>query len=169
MLRPFLKEKNRNKVHILGCVWCVTLILCACVCVYACVCVCVCFVCGWKIVFFLSLLVLPVGWFYSFPKRYLYLMGTKIPGGGGESWGRLYLMLHCHHQNDSCIKMGTRAALKWTFLPPQFILGLDFVQVLNGNWMTKIVWCYSQCFTMATGWLKLFGVTISHSQWLLDD
>ena len=25
---------------------------------------------------------------------------------GGEGRGRLYLLLHCHHQNDSCIKMG---------------------------------------------------------------
>ena len=24
--------------------------------------------------------------------------------GGGE---RLYILLHCHHQNDSCIKMGS--------------------------------------------------------------
>ena len=34
-------------------------------------------------------------------------------GGGEEVWrwrgGReiIYLSLHCHHQNDSCIKMGT--------------------------------------------------------------
>ena len=33
-------------------------------------------------------------------------------GGGGEwvrRWGErviIYLSLHCHHQNDSCIKMG---------------------------------------------------------------
>ena len=33
------------------------------------------------------------------------MAGTKIPGGGGR--GRLNLMLHCHHQNDSCIKMGS--------------------------------------------------------------
>ena len=32
-------------------------------------------------------------------------MWTEIPGGGGR--GRLYLTLHCHHQNDSCIKMGS--------------------------------------------------------------
>ena len=25
----------------------------------------------------------------------------------GEEGGRLYLLLHCHHQNDSCIKMGS--------------------------------------------------------------
>ena len=25
-------------------------------------------------------------------------------GGGG---GMIYLSLHCHHQNDSCIKMGS--------------------------------------------------------------
>jgi len=31
--------------------------------------------------------------------------GTEIPGGGGR--GRLYLTLHCHHQTDSCIKMGS--------------------------------------------------------------
>ena len=34
-------------------------------------------------------------------------------GGGGEVWGgwgergMIYLSLHCHHQNDSCIKMGS--------------------------------------------------------------
>ena len=32
-------------------------------------------------------------------------MGTEIPGGGRR--GRLYLTLHCHHQNDSCIKTGS--------------------------------------------------------------
>ena len=36
------------------------------------------------------------------------LAGTEISGGRGR--GRLYLtlygVLHCHHQNDSCIKMG---------------------------------------------------------------
>ena len=31
--------------------------------------------------------------------------GTEIPGGVGR--GRLYLTLHCHHQNDSCISMGS--------------------------------------------------------------
>ena len=25
----------------------------------------------------------------------------------GEEGGRLYQSLHCHHQNDSCIKMGS--------------------------------------------------------------
>ena len=30
---------------------------------------------------------------------------AKVPGGGGG--GRLYLSLHCHHQNDACIKMGS--------------------------------------------------------------
>ena len=33
------------------------------------------------------------------------LAGTEIPGGRGR--GRLYLTLHCHHQNDSCIKVGS--------------------------------------------------------------
>ena len=28
----------------------------------------------------------------------------KVWGGGGEI---IYLLLHCHHQNDSCIKMGS--------------------------------------------------------------
>ena len=32
------------------------------------------------------------------------LAGPAVPGGGGG--GRQYLTLHCHHQNDSCIKMG---------------------------------------------------------------
>ena len=32
--------------------------------------------------------------------------GGRVYGGGGR--GRLlYLSLHCHHQNDSCIKMGS--------------------------------------------------------------
>ena len=33
------------------------------------------------------------------------LAGTEIPGGGRR--GRPYLSLHCHHQNDSCVKMGS--------------------------------------------------------------
>ena len=31
-------------------------------------------------------------------------------GGGVWRWGKreiIYLSLHCHHQNDSCIKMGS--------------------------------------------------------------
>ena len=27
-------------------------------------------------------------------------------GGGGGGGGVIHLSLHCHHQNDSCIKMG---------------------------------------------------------------
>ena len=36
-------------------------------------------------------------------------MGGGGGGGGygGRGRGRLYLSLHCHHQNDSCIKMGS--------------------------------------------------------------
>ena len=33
------------------------------------------------------------------------LARTEIPGGG--EIGRLYLTAHCHHQNDSCIQMGS--------------------------------------------------------------
>ena len=33
------------------------------------------------------------------------MAGTEIAGGGAR--GRLYLTLHCHHQSDSCIKMGS--------------------------------------------------------------
>ena len=33
------------------------------------------------------------------------LAGTEIPGCGGIR--RLHLTLHCLHQNDSCIKMGS--------------------------------------------------------------
>ena len=33
------------------------------------------------------------------------LVGTKIPGSRGR--GRLHVTLHCHHQNDCCIKMGS--------------------------------------------------------------
>ena len=33
-------------------------------------------------------------------------MGTEIPGDDGR--GRLlYLTIYCHHQNDSCIKVGS--------------------------------------------------------------
>ena len=32
-------------------------------------------------------------------------MGARGYGGGGR--GRVYLSLHCHHQNDFCIKMGS--------------------------------------------------------------
>ena len=36
-------------------------------------------------------------------------MGGRVSGGGGGGGtGKLlYLSLHCHHQNDSCIKMGS--------------------------------------------------------------
>jgi len=34
------------------------------------------------------------------------LLGTGRRGYGGER-EILYLSLHCHHQNDSCIKMGS--------------------------------------------------------------
>ena len=30
----------------------------------------------------------------------------EVGGGGGEG-EIIYLSLHCHHQNDSCIKMGS--------------------------------------------------------------
>ena len=33
------------------------------------------------------------------------LAGTENSGGGGKS--RPYITLYCHHQNDSCIKMGS--------------------------------------------------------------
>ena len=36
--------------------------------------------------------------------------GEKVGGGGVWRWGEreiIYLSLHCHHQNDSCIKMGS--------------------------------------------------------------
>ena len=36
--------------------------------------------------------------------------GEKGGGKGVWRWGKrkiIYLSLHCHHQNDSCIKVGT--------------------------------------------------------------
>ena len=39
--------------------------------------------------------------------------GEKVGWGGGRGYGGggkreiIYLSLHCHHQNDSCIKMGS--------------------------------------------------------------
>ena len=32
-------------------------------------------------------------------------VGMEVWGGGGVEI--IYLSLHCHHQNDSCIKMGS--------------------------------------------------------------
>ena len=47
--------------------------------------------------------------------------GEKGGGGGGMEGGKreiIYLSLHCHHQNDSCIKMDVTTrmipALRWT-------------------------------------------------------
>ena len=37
------------------------------------------------------------------------LAGTEIQRGGGR--GKLYLTLHCHHKNDSCIKMDSNESL----------------------------------------------------------
>ena len=34
------------------------------------------------------------------------LAGIESPGGGGRAC-RLYLMLHCHHRNDSCVEIGS--------------------------------------------------------------
>ena len=31
----------------------------------------------------------------------------RANGGGGRGRSSLYLSLHCHHQNDPCIKMGS--------------------------------------------------------------
>ena len=36
--------------------------------------------------------------------------GERGRGEGVRRWGKreiIYLSLHCHHQNDSCIKMGS--------------------------------------------------------------
>ena len=33
-------------------------------------------------------------------------MGGMGYGGGGRGTEIIYLSLHCHHQNDTCIKMG---------------------------------------------------------------
>ena len=41
------------------------------------------------------------------------IMDGEKGGGGGEGYGGwvekeiIYLSLHCHHQNDSCLKMGS--------------------------------------------------------------
>ena len=34
-------------------------------------------------------------------------MGEGYGGGGRKKMEIIYLSLHCHHQNDSCIKMGS--------------------------------------------------------------
>ena len=33
--------------------------------------------------------------------------GGEYGGGGGGEMEIIYLSLHCHHQNDFCIKMGS--------------------------------------------------------------
>ena len=33
--------------------------------------------------------------------------GRRYGGGGKRQKEMMYLSLHCHHQNDSCIKMGS--------------------------------------------------------------
>ena len=33
--------------------------------------------------------------------------GRRYGGGGRAKNEYIYLALHCHHQNDSCIKMGS--------------------------------------------------------------
>ena len=33
--------------------------------------------------------------------------GMGYGGGGGGGGEIIYLSLHCHHQNDSCIKVGS--------------------------------------------------------------
>ena len=72
---------------------------------YTCMCVCVCIYTdghkfgncyGWLVG-----LINPVQ--REVPSKEV-VAGTEIPGGGGR--GRLYLTLHCHHHNDSCIKVG---------------------------------------------------------------
>ena len=36
------------------------------------------------------------------------MAGTEVQGDGGVEGGReLYLKLHCHHQNDFCVEMGS--------------------------------------------------------------
>ena len=35
------------------------------------------------------------------------VVGVGDVGSRGGGGGILYLSLHCHHQNDSCIKMGS--------------------------------------------------------------
>ena len=54
-----------------------------------------------------------VGWLVGWLVKLAYrravseevVAGTEIPGGEGR-W-RLYLTLHCHHQNNSCIEVGS--------------------------------------------------------------
>ena len=38
------------------------------------------------------------------------MMSTAGGGGGGWRWGEreiIYLLLHCHHRDDFCIKIGS--------------------------------------------------------------
>ena len=51
-----------------------------------------------------KLVYLGLGWLNLFYANEV-VAGTTVPGGGGR--GKLHLSLHCHHENDSCIKMGS--------------------------------------------------------------
>ena len=49
-----------------------------------------------------------VGWLNCFNaelSKEVLAKTAEIPGGGKR--GRLYSTLHCHHQNDNCIKQGS--------------------------------------------------------------
>ena len=60
----------------------------------------------------------------------------RVYGGGGK--GRLlYLWLHCHHQNDSCVKKGTKRKtnkitilLSWSFFSFLTVVGVVVVVVV---------------------------------------
>ena len=48
--------------------------------------------------------------FWPSPHHPARLLGVLVSSEGVWRWGEreiIYLSLHCHHQNDSCIKMGS--------------------------------------------------------------
>ena len=54
-------------------------------------------------------------------------------GGWGSGERRLYLILHCHHQNDSCIKMGVDE----TYFNVSFMVRSKVTKNLSTNFEEK--------------------------------
>ena len=107
--------------------------------------------------------------------------GDKRYGGGGEGEYSIYLSLHCHHQNDVCINMGSLSScdlgyghgnrpfssLKYykssVFSPSRLIL------IINLQWPCKSQWglllmpvCLAVSVQSCTLLLEIFALPQMH-------